>query len=106
MFEHHIKEEDSKDVGVVGCIVWGGDMDTSKNERRRLDALEMWICRKMEKIAWTDRKTNLEVLEMLGEKQSIVETNVRRKKNHVMRGEGLLREYMEGRMEGKSQVKK
>jgi len=43
-----------------------------KDEKRRIDALEMWIWRRMEKIAWTDLKTNVEVLEMLEEKLSIV----------------------------------
>jgi len=69
-----------------------------------LDALEMLILRRMGKIAWIDQKTNVEMLEMLGEKQAIVTTLVRRKKNwigHMLKGDGLLREVMEGRMEGK-----
>jgi len=87
-------------VALYGAETW----TLRKNEKRRPDALEMWILRRIKKIAWTDRKTNVEVLEMLGEKQVIVKTIVRRKKNwigHVMRGEGLLREVMEGRVEGK-----
>jgi len=60
-----------------------------KDEKRRLDALEMKIWRRMEKIAWTDHKTNVEMLEILEEKLSIVKTIVRSKNNwigHVMRG--------------------
>jgi len=41
---------------------------------------------------------------MQEEKQALVKTIARREKNwigHVRRGEGLLREVMEGRMEGK-----
>ena len=40
----------------------------------------------------------------MGEKRSMVETIVRRKKNwigHIMRGDGLMKEVMEGKMEGK-----
>ena len=58
----------------------------------------------MERVSWKDRKTNEEVLDMVGEKRSIVETIVKRKKNwigHILRGEGLLKDVIEGRMEGK-----
>jgi len=40
---------------------------------------------------------------MLGEKQSILKTIIRRKRNwigHMIREESLLREVMEGRIEG------
>jgi len=43
-----------------------------------------------------------------GDKQSIVKTIVRRKMNwigHVMKGEGLLMEEMEGRMEGRNRMR-
>jgi len=42
-----------------------------KDEKRKFDALEMSIWKRMEKIARADRKTNVEALEMLGEKQAI-----------------------------------
>ena len=40
----------------------------------------------------------------MGEKRSMVETIVRKKKNwieHIMREDGLMKEVMEGKMEGK-----
>ena len=40
----------------------------------------------------------------MGEKRSMVETIVRKKKNwieHIMRGDGLMKEVVEGKMEGK-----
>ena len=58
----------------------------------------------MERISWTDKITNEEVLRRVGEKRSMVETIVRRKKNwigHIMRGDGLMKEVLEGKMEGK-----
>jgi len=51
----------------------------------------------------------VEVLEMLAEKQAIVKSIVRRKKNWIGLDERrrLLREFMEGRMEGRGrEVKK
>ena len=58
----------------------------------------------MERISWTEKITNEEVLRRVGEKRSMVETIVRRKKNwigHIMRGDALMKEVMEGKMEGK-----
>ena len=43
----------------------------------------------MERISWTEKITSEEVLRRVGEKRSMVETIVRRKKNwigHIMRG--------------------
>ena len=49
-------------------------------------------------------KANDEVLTMVGTKRILIENIVRRKKNwigHILRGNGLMLEVMEGRMEGK-----
>ena len=62
----------------------------------------MW--RRMERISWTNKITNEEVLRRVEEKRIMVETITRRKKKwigHIMRGKGLMKEVMEGKMEGK-----
>jgi len=41
----------------------------------------MWIWGRMERISWTDKITNEEVLRRVGEKRCMVETIVQRKKN-------------------------
>ena len=87
-------------VAMYGCETWTMRKDTIQ----RLKALEMWIWRRMEKVSWKDRKTNEEVLQTIGEKRSLIETIVNRKKNwigHILRGDGLMKDVMEGRMEGK-----
>ena len=64
----------------------------------------MWVWRRMAKVSWTDKKTNDEVLRMVGQYRKLLETMLKRKKNwigHVMRGNGLMLEVVEGRMEGK-----
>jgi len=48
------------------------DIFHCRDERRRLAALEMWIWKR--KIDWTDHKTYVEVLEMLGETKAIMTT--------------------------------
>jgi hypothetical protein len=70
----------------------------------RLNAFEMWIWRKIEKVSWSDHKTNAEVLKSVEERTCLVDTIVKRKKmwiGHVLREGGLLIDVMEGRMEGK-----
>jgi len=73
---------------------------------QRLEAFEMWVWRRMEKTSWRDMKTNEEVLQLVQEKRSLMNLIWRRKKNwigHMLRGESLLREVIEGRMIGKDQ---
>jgi hypothetical protein len=87
-------------VAMYGCETW----TMRKEENDRLNAFEMWVWRRMEKVSWRDKKTNEEILISVGEKRSFVETIVRRKKNwigHIVRGDGLLKHVLEGRMEGK-----
>ena len=58
----------------------------------------------MGKVKWSDRKTNEEVLQMVSEERSLLSKILSRKKNwigHVLRGEGVLRDVMEGRMAGR-----
>jgi hypothetical protein len=64
----------------------------------------MWLWRRMEKISWTEKMTNEAVMKIIGEKQRMVAVIIQRKKNwigHVVRGDGLLREVIEGKMDGK-----
>ena len=61
----------------------------------------------MEKVNWSDRISNEEVLTMVNESRCLIETIRQRKKNwvgHVLRGNGLLRDVLEGRMLGKARV--
>jgi len=52
---------------LYGCEIW----TLAKEERRRIEAFEIWCYRRMAKIRWTDRITNEEVLERVSEKRSI-----------------------------------
>ena len=58
----------------------------------------------MEKISYTQKISNEEVLRRVGEEHqvmSIVRSRKRKWIGHVVRGEGFLKEVIEGRMEGK-----
>jgi len=61
----------------------------------------MWVRRRMGKISWRDMKTSEEVLQIVQEERSLLDVIWKRKKNwigHILRGESLLREVIEGRM--------
>ena len=87
-------------VLLYGCETW----TMKKAVKSRLEAFEMWIWRRMAKVSWKDKRTDEEVLQIVGESRKLLQKIQERKKNwigHVLRGEGLMLEVMEGRMEGK-----
>ena len=80
------------------------NLDLKEKDIQKLEAFEMWLWRKMEKIKWTDKISNEEVLQMVGEQRSLINTIKRRQKNwigHVLRGESLFRTVLEGSISGK-----
>src|SRR5579864_9188892 len=87
-------------VALYGCETW-----TMKKEVvDKLNAFEMWVWRRMEKVSWQDKKTNEEVLTAVGEERYFVQAIAKRKKNwigHFVRENSLLKFVLEGRMVGK-----
>ena len=84
-------------VWLPGCETW----TLRKDEIRRLEAMEMWLWRRMEKISYTERVTNEEVLRRVGEERQLLNLIRNRKKNwieHILRGDGIVKEVIEGRM--------
>src|SRR6218665_1044898 len=74
-----------------------------KEDITRLEALEIWIWRRTEKISWTEHISN-EVLKLVEEERSlltIIRTRQRNWMRHIMRGDSLQREIIKRRMEGK-----
>jgi len=74
-----------------------------KEDITGLEAFEMWIWHRMEKISWTEHISYEEVLK-LEEERSLLTTIRTRQRNwmeHIMRGDSLQGEIIEGRMEGK-----
>jgi hypothetical protein len=46
-----------------------------------LDSFEMWCWRRRETIKWTEKVTNEQVLESIGEKRTLLDNIVRRNAN-------------------------
>lgn len=72
----------------------------------RLEAFEMWVYRRILKISWTDRVSNVKVLRLLNKKTEILNTIKRRKLQyfgHIMRNDKyqLLQLLIQGKIQGK-----
>src|SRR6218665_2247433 len=76
-----------------------------KEDTTRLEAFEMRIWRRMEKISWTEHISN-EVLKLVGLEEersllTIIRTRQRNWMGHIMTGDSLQTEIIEGRMDCK-----
>jgi hypothetical protein len=97
---------------MLNCYVWsvllyGAETWTiTKAELDKIKAFEMWCYRRILRISWTDRITNVEVLNRMNT-QMIIENKIKERKllylGHIMRGEkyALLRLVMQGKIQGK-----
>jgi hypothetical protein len=78
-----------------------------KVEQKYQKCFEMWCWRRMEKISWTDRVRNEEVLHRIKEERNILHTIKGRKANwigHILRRNCLLKYVIEGKLEGRMEM--
>jgi len=69
---------------VWSTLLYGYETWTLRKEDiRRLDAVEMWMWRRMERVSWMDKITNEEILNKVGEKRQLISVIKNRKKNWV-----------------------
>src|SRR5437867_6130562 len=88
-------------VVLYGCETW----TLLQDEINRLEALEVWLWRGLKKISWRDKIRNDGVFARVKEERCLIRTIRQRQKNwigHVLRGDGLLRDVIEGRVKGKN----
>ena len=55
-------------VLLYGCETW----TINGQDKKKLEAMEMWIWRRLLKISWTERKSNVDVLNQVGEKRILL----------------------------------
>jgi hypothetical protein len=98
---------------LVKCYIWSISFYAAekwtlrKVDQKYLESFEMWCWRRMEKISWTDRVRNEEVLHRDKEERNIAHTIKRRKANwigHILRRKCLLKHVIEGKIEGRIEV--
>ena len=61
----------------------------------------MWCWRRMEKMKWSEKVTNEQVLDRIGEKRTLLINILRRKSNwisHILRRNCLIHDAIEGQM--------
>ena len=64
-------------IAVYGSETWA----LTKLERKNLESFEMWCWRRIEQIKWSEKVTNEQVLDVIGEKRTLINNIVRRKAN-------------------------
>ena len=57
-------------MAAYACETW----TLRKKERDKLNALEMWVWRRMEKVSWMDKKKNEQVLREVGEERRLLQS--------------------------------
>ncbi|KAL4148794.1 hypothetical protein QTP88_002949 [Uroleucon formosanum] len=85
---------------LYGCESW----TIGKYEKDRLEAMEMWMWRKMTRTSWIELKTNEEVLNEINEERTVMNTIMRRTIKligHLLRNIEFITIIMEGKIEGK-----
>jgi hypothetical protein len=85
-------------IAVYGAETW----TLPKVDQKYLESYEMWCWRRMEKISWTDRVRNEEVLHRVKEERNIIHTVKIRKSNwfgHILGRNCLLKHTVEGKIE-------
>jgi len=70
---------------------------------KHLESLEMWCCRRTEKISWTDHVRNEEILLRVKEQKNILHEISKRKANwigHILSRNCLLQHVIKGNIKG------
>src|ERR1700733_8022681 len=83
-------------VVLYGCETW----TKTKAMERRIEACEMWIWRKLLRVPWTEKRTNVYILQKIGQLRGNMSLRGRAARQkmrffgHVMRADGLEKEMM------------
>ena len=94
---------------ILKCYIWSGllygceSWTLSAEMKRKLEAAEMWFLRRMWRVPWTARRTNVEVLQMANTSRTLL-TTIRKRQlkylGHVLRGQSLEKDCLLGMVEG------
>ena len=87
-------------VLLYGCETW----TIKKKMEKKLEATEMWFLRRIQRIPWTARVTNEEVLRRAGLERGLMKSIKRRQLQflgHILRARGMERDCLLGRIDGR-----
>jgi hypothetical protein len=74
-----------------------------KKAEKKIEALEMWVYKRIGKIVWSEKKTNNEVLKQLKLKRELFNTVRKRQmtsSGHIKRHNSILKHTLEGKLQG------
>ena len=90
---------------IWSILLYGAEAWTiNKEMEKRLEAMEMWLWRRMMKVSWVERKSNEEVLRMVGVKRELMRAvRVRQMRflGHVMRRGEIENVVLTGLIDGR-----
>ena len=91
-------------VLVFPIVLYGAETWTMrKHERRKIDAFELWCWRRVLRVSWMERKTNISIIENIKPEWTL-ESRVPKAAlsyfGHVLREGGMEDDMMLGRMNG------
>jgi hypothetical protein len=98
---------------LIKCYIWNialygaGNWTIHAVNQKHLETFEMWCWRRMEKISWTDRVRNEEVILRFNEQRNILHEISNRKSNrigHILCRNILLQRVIEGKIKGEMEV--
>ena len=96
---------------ILHCYVWtvlryGSETWTiTKYVEKRVNDFELWCYRKMQRISWTERVRNEDVLKRIGIKETILLNHIKEAKSRFvekMKTEDIFKTAMQGKIPGKS----
>ena len=85
---------------LYGCETW----TVKKKMEEKIEAAEMWFLRRMLRVPWTARISNEEVMRRVDVERNLLKTLRRtqlRFMGHIMRTDGLEKDCLLGRVEGR-----
>ncbi|GFS10640.1 endonuclease-reverse transcriptase [Elysia marginata] len=93
------------------CFVWSPFLYASetwtlkKNTEKRIEAMEMWIYRRMQRISWKEKVTNKKVLESFGLQRPELLLTIQRRKmkyyGHLRRHDSIQKRILERKIDGR-----
>jgi len=98
---------------LVNCYVWSIDLYGAETltirivDQKHPGNFEVWRLRRIEKIGWTDRVRNEEVLQRVKKDRNVLHTINRRKADyigHILRRNCFIRHATEGKIRGRPEV--
>jgi hypothetical protein len=98
---------------LVKCYIWSIAVYRTETwtfrvvDQKHLECFKMWCWRRMQKISWTDRVRNEQVLLGVKEERNILHEISKRKANwivHVLRRNCLLQQVIKGKIKGEIDV--